>query len=301
MKTLPSGMQTDLDSGATTHCFCWKITCKDATVLGFTDHDNDLTFDSVTYEAEAALSASALDQSVSLNVDSADAIGAIQSDVISEEDLAGGKFDDAEVIVYRVDWSNTTKRIILFRGSIGNVSRRRIAFTAELRSLSHYLNQPLGRIYSKYCDTDLGSSRCGINLNSGTYKVTADVSVVSNRRQFQSTTSGILAKDNGYYNYGFVEFTSGDNDGQKMEIKSFTKVGSVAYFELWEALPYDIVSGDDFIAVVGCGKSVEICKAKFDNVINFQGFPLMPGTDRLLKVARKRNANTGGSLRNGGE
>ena len=48
---IPAGLQSHLETRETTLCWCWKITKTDNTVLGFTNHDRDLTFGSVTYEA----------------------------------------------------------------------------------------------------------------------------------------------------------------------------------------------------------------------------------------------------------
>ena len=58
MKTLPPGLQSHLDSGATTLCWCWKLTRRDGAVQGFTDHDVSVVFDSVAYAATTGFTAS---------------------------------------------------------------------------------------------------------------------------------------------------------------------------------------------------------------------------------------------------
>ena len=55
MKNLSSALQAHLDSGATTLAWCWRLTRRDGTRLGFTDHDRDIAFDATTYEAAANL------------------------------------------------------------------------------------------------------------------------------------------------------------------------------------------------------------------------------------------------------
>jgi len=42
--------------------------------------------------------------------------------------------------------------------------------------------------------------------------------------------------------------------------------------------------GDTYTAKPGCDKSAEICKTKFDNFINFGGFPDVPGQDRIAST-----------------
>ncbi len=47
----------------------------------------------------------------------------------------------------------------------------------------------------------------------------------------------------------------------------------------------------------GCDKRVDTCRLKFDNLLNFQGFPDIPGEDWLLVGAASAGANAGGSRR----
>ena len=58
MKALPEALSLHLATGATTLCWCWRLTRADGTRLGFTDHDRDLTFDGTTFEAAAGFTAS---------------------------------------------------------------------------------------------------------------------------------------------------------------------------------------------------------------------------------------------------
>ncbi len=48
----------------------------------------------------------------------------------------------------------------------------------------------------------------------------------------------------------------------------------------------DIQVGDTFDVIAGCRKRLtEDCKVKFNNVLNFQGEPHLPGIDRLTAMA----------------
>jgi hypothetical protein len=49
MKTLPSGLQAHLSSGATTLAWCWRVMRADGAVYGFTDHDRDIDFDATSF------------------------------------------------------------------------------------------------------------------------------------------------------------------------------------------------------------------------------------------------------------
>ena len=45
---------------------------------------------------------------------------------------------------------------------------------------------------------------------------------------------------------------------------------------------YPIQVGDAFTIRPGCDKTFATCQAKFDNAINFRGFPHVPGNDQVL-------------------
>ena len=298
VKTLPAGMQTDLDAGATTHCLCWKVTRTDAVVMGFTDHDKDLTFDSVTFIAASGLSASAIKNSTNMSVDDMETIGALISTAITEDDILKKRYDNAAVTVYRVDWSNVTKRVIIFSGFLGAVTRGRLYFKAEVRSLSEVLNQPTGEVYQKTCRVDLFDSRCAVAIGSNPdYQRTGTVAGVFSNRLFWTTTGVIIALASDWFTAGKITFTSGNNNGQSAEVKSHIKQtgGTEAWLDLWELMPKPIVIGDSFTITAGCDKTIETCKAKFNNVVNFRGFPRMPGQDVVLALASKKDKNDGSS------
>ena len=140
MKTLPAGMQEHLDSGATSLCHCWKLTLSSGAVSGFTSHDRDLTIDGVIYSALSGFEAGVIEASLGLNVDDLEVIGALSAVSLNETDLAAGKFDNAEIELYRVNWQNVSQRIIIASGNLGEVTRGPVGFRAEMRGLAHHLN-----------------------------------------------------------------------------------------------------------------------------------------------------------------
>jgi hypothetical protein len=95
VRALPTGLQSHLDSGATTLCWCWRITRNDGVDFGFTDHDRGLVFDATTFEAASGFTGTEISGAVGLNVDTLDVESAITSDRLSEDDLVAGLFDNA--------------------------------------------------------------------------------------------------------------------------------------------------------------------------------------------------------------
>ena len=170
MKSLSAALQAHLDSGTTTLAWCWRIERADGVVFGFTDHDRPLAFGGVTYEPESGFAASEIRSGADLAVDAQDAEGVLTSDTITETDILDGRWDNAAVEVWRVNWSAVSQRVLMRRGAIGQVRRGRLAFVAEVRSLAHVLNQTVGRTFQHACDAELGDARCGVDLDDPAFQ-----------------------------------------------------------------------------------------------------------------------------------
>ncbi len=285
MKELPEGMQEHLNSGATTLCWCWKMERRDGLVQGFTDHDRALAFDGVIYEAMAGFTASELQESVGLSVDNLEVQGAVTSDRLSEADLQAGLYDDAQVEIYRVNWSNTEQRILMRSGSLGEVRRSDRSFVAEVRGLSHYLQQPQGRLFQYACDADLGDVKCGIDLTGPAYRGVGTIAAVVNARRFNVTGFSEFATQ--WFERGQLQFESGLNAGIAFEVRRHDVIVELVVVELWSAPTRDVVVGDAITLTAGCDKVLATCRDKFSNVANYRGFPHIPGNDFVTAYARQ--------------
>lgn len=290
MKTLPAGLQTHLDSGTTTLAWCWKITRSDGAVFGFTDHDLALTFAGTTFEPESGFVPSEIRAAQDFSVDAQDVEGALSSDRITETDILDGRWDNAEVEVWRVNWASTDQRVLMRRGNLGDIRRGRTSFVAEVRSLAHWLNQTVGRTYQFSCDADLGDARCGVNLASPLWSASGTVATLSGSRGFSAAALGSFATDT--FTLGVISWTSGANAGRKAEIASFAS----GVITLFEAPVRPIAVGDAFTATAGCDKQFATCSAKFGNGVNFRGFPHMPGEEAVLRYPNQGDSNNGAPL-----
>lgn len=284
MKSLLPSLQAHLDTGATTLAWCWRITRNDGTAFGFTDHDRDLAFDGTTFEAATGFTASEIKDALGLSVDNLEVSSALKSDRLNEDDLAAGLYDDAAIEIWRVNWADTTQRVLMRSGSLGEVSRSGSAFTAEVRGLAHYLQQPKGRLFQSGCDADLGDTSCTVDLTNPAFRGAGSVIAAANNRQF--TASGLDTYASGWFTRGLVTFTSGANAGRAQEVKRHTLAGSTASIELWQPMALAIAPGDDVTITAGCDKQFSTCQARFANAVNFRGFPHMPGSDYVLAIAR---------------
>ncbi len=200
MKLLSAELQAHLDSGATTLCWCWRLTRRDGIVLGFTDHDRDLVFDGTTFEAAAGFTATEIKEAVGLGVDNLEVEGALQSGRLDEAQLAAGLFDDARIEIFRVNWNATSQRVLMRIGSLGEVSAAASAFTAEVRGLAHYLGQPKGRLFqftlrrrSRRRALRRGDGLAGVPWRSARSTPSADPASSSHPGSMPTAAAGSLA------------------------------------------------------------------------------------------------------------
>jgi uncharacterized phage protein (TIGR02218 family) len=294
LRTLPEGLQDHLDSGATTLCWCWRLTRADGVKLGFTDHDRDLNFDGTNFEAASGFTATEIASSIGLNVDNLEVEGALKSNRLSEADLIAGLYDNATVEIFRVNWADPSLRVLMQYGNLGEVVRGQTHFKAELRGLAHELNQPKGRIIQPTCDADLGDARCTIDLEDPAFKGEGTVAEIIDERRFLA--SGLDAFDADWFTRGLLTWTSGGNAGCKSEVKLHSKSGSFVTIELWQATAEAVAEADGFTVTAGCDKEGRTCFEKFANLDNFRGFPHVPGVDFALAVPGRGKKNDGRSM-----
>ena len=282
-----------LKSGATTICRCWLVERRDGVALGFTDHDRDIAFEGMNFVADGGMTAAQLSQSSGLSVDNTEALGVLSHASISEAEIAAGRFDGAEVQIWLVAWTDPDARTLLFRGSIGDITRAEGAFQADLRGLSEALNQPRGRVYHPDCNAVLGDSACGVDLSQTGYFADLSVTAVEDARVFRF--ENIAGYEPGWFESGRLEVLSGGAKGLSGPIKRDDIGHEFRVIHLWDTLGSSVIAGDLVRVTAGCGRRMETCRLKFNNFLNFRGFPHLPGDDWLMTYPRQGQGNSGGS------
>jgi uncharacterized phage protein (TIGR02218 family) len=275
VKTISSGLAQHLAGEVTTLATCWQITRRDGEVQGFTDHLRDLEVDGVTYGAASGYTRTAIRGTADLAVDNLDVESVFSDDGITEEDLRAGRYDFAEVRMFLVNYENLGQGILkLRRGWLGEVTIRDGMYVAELRGMTQRLQMTVGEVYAPDCSADLGDARCGVDLAALEEGGTVDA--VTSATAFETT----LAQATGWYDGGELAWIGGANAGQTVAVRSWdAATGTLSLF-----LPalYPMQADDAFTIRPGCDKTFATCQAKFDNAVNFRGFPHVPGTDQVL-------------------
>lgn len=265
---------------ATTRCRLWRLQRADGQVFGFTDHDCDLHVEGLIYRANSGFTASALQQVSGLAVDNTEVAGALTASAISEEDLAAGRYDGAEVRIWLADWSNLGERQEIFRGTLGEITRRGAAFSAEIRGLSEPLNQQAGQVYSRGCSAVLGDRRCKFDLDRVGYRHDCAIENID-REGRVFLFAGFAEIADRWFDNGRLEVMSGAAKGLSAMIKTDRNTSEKRRIELWQGICARLEKGDEIRLWAGCDKRAETCRTKFSNFVNFRGFPHLPGDDWL--------------------
>jgi len=274
MKSLAPALLAHYQLPVTTIATCWKCTLKDLSILGFTNYVRDLVVDGRTYLASSGYKPSAVQTSSQLNVDNMEVEGVLDNTVIREIDLITGVWDYAQIEIFEVNYMNPLDGINVLRtGTLGQIGIRRNTFVAELRGLLQGLQQPVGRSFGINCDADFGDSRCGINL--ATWTSSGSITSITGGRDVTCS----LLQPSWSYSGGLITMTSGVATGLTTGIKSNPEPGHII---LYEPFPFTPAIADTFTIKAGCDKSVKTCGDDYSNVVNFRGFPNLPGQDRLI-------------------
>lgn len=293
------------------HATCWKVERADGTVtLYVTDHDTSLDVVESnasyyqggstiqTFSPASGFIPTARQFSGQLKDQNAELLGLIAAAAITTNDLWAGHWRDAKITEYLVDWRFPWAGPLRTRVYwVDDVEFDSENWVAQVSGLSRWLKQSVGRRYSKFCDAELGDSRCGKDISAWT-AVGCTVKLVDAdepRRKFTCTTAGNanLATTNRYRD-GRCEWTAGDNDDVTAQIKvqdnyRFLSPDNVVDIELWLPAPFDISVGDVCTLYPGCDKlpghsdTGGDCKNTYDNLVNFRGFQFVPGNDRMLQ------------------
>jgi uncharacterized phage protein (TIGR02218 family) len=277
MRPVTTNLNAHLQGEVTTLATCWKITRTDGVVKTFTDLDRDIVFASLTYLSIAGFTPSSVETKDNFSVDNVEVQGMFQTGYITAPDLLAGKYDFAEVEIFLVNYADIAQgRMMLRRGRLGEVTMQKDTFVAELRGLAESLQQTIGELYQPSCRAILGDNECKAILTGFTFSGT--VATVTSALIF---TSNALTQAAGYFTGGQIMWTSGSNNGLKMEVKEFASKQVV----LAQAMPYAIQVGNAFQIISGCDKTHQTCISKFNNIVNFRGEPFVPGTDAISKTA----------------
>lgn len=291
-RTLGGPLAAHIATRTHTRCAMLRLDLADGTSIGVTDHDRDLDFDlgdgSITYSAATGILPSDVKLSAGFDADNFEVTGPI-AETVTREAVLGGRFNRARARLFQVNWKSLGSGAIkILTGDVADARVEGGKFVLAITSDIARFNQVVGSVITPYCATDFGSALCGLTPEEISATVTAATSDLS----FTVSFTGSYADD--YFNLGTVEFLTGALAGTApIEIFDWTSAGAVTLFVPAAEAP---AIGDTLSIKRGCSRlrssddaSVPTCMS-YGNILNFRGFPEVPGTDQVLKYAVPGNS-----------
>jgi len=277
MRILSKPLREKLDAGVTHFCHCWRITRRDGTQIGLTDHDARLTFDRGDFLPDAGISVSAIDMHVGLNAPQPEITGALSSPHLQAGDLRRGLYDDAAFELWLVDWQSPDNRLLLLAGHFGAMRHSEGRFHVALRHASDGLRQNRGRLYQKTCDAVLGDTRCHAAIDKPPFTQSAEILSANGASLVLAETGD---RPDGWFMHGVLR----NQAGKKFIIREDKKIAKRRHIALWQDVTDLIGAGDGVTLIAGCDRRLATCRDKFSNAINFQGFPDLADDGALIHI-----------------
>lgn len=285
MKTIPIGLAPEYTAGTSRLGYLLRIQRTDGVVKAFTSALRDVTISGVVYSGKSGLDVSSLVSRAGLAVDNISLTCLNNGELFLVNDIVAGRWKLAKWLLSEYNVANPTAGINpLLGGTVGGIDFDDVNITADLRAVQQYLqNATISYVTSKTCRAELGNSRCKVNLAPFTFAAT-----VTTAGQ-QIITATALTQDDDYFGNGNIRWLTGDNAGIRVQVKEF----AAGVLTLNTPMFFAVQAGDTFEAVAGCRKrhdrtlqnlsGISDCLDKFDNVLNNQSDPHLPGEDALIK------------------
>jgi hypothetical protein len=200
MRTVPAPLFAVLTSQAARVDTAWLVVRTDGQRFGFTSSDTSFVYNGDTYTPANGFNGSAIVSKADVSVDNMEC-QVLESTLITESDLKGGKWANAEVQVFWICPDHPEYGIVPLRGGmLGEIVMKEGQFTTQLRSLFQQMQQPFGYFYTLQCGAQLGDPRCGVKLDAPTWQPNTSYRL----GLLSDATIGAVVKptvDNGFWYY----------------------------------------------------------------------------------------------------
>lgn len=254
------------------------ITLFGGTIIRLTSADIDITFGGNTFQSRSIqFERSAVKSSVGVTVDSlsltlyGDATTLVNNQPLMKS-ATDGAFDGATIKLERAfmqTWGVVVGTLFQFIGRVAQIEIGRSEVRAQVNSNLELLNIQMPRnTYQPGCINTLYDTACALARTA----VTSSTLSGSTR---QAINCG-LANAAGFFDLGYVTYTSGANAGVRKTVKTYVP----GQLTLMSPLPNLPAVADTFNAFAGCNKTQATCTA-LGNLPRFRGMPYIPASDLL--------------------
>lgn len=287
-----------------TRVVCVRIEAISGLTLRFIAYPHDLEMSNgEVYQSDSGYEPTALSATASLSPDVIDLQGIFDAAGISRDQLISGVMDNAKAYAFATSWATPVEdEEPIGKFLLGKTRIQDDRYVIEKMHLIDALGESVGRTVGPKCpwtvfdetlDGDVipyQRSRCTGPRSAqdgpllADYKVTGTVTHVTSQKVWRDSSRAEAA---GYFDYGSVLWTGGDNAGlRSQEIKSHAADGTITQFM---ATYYPVQVGDTYELSPGCdGIRSGDCKTKFNNTVNYGGF-----ADIITSTAYNKHGTNG--------
>lgn len=280
MKKIPIQLLDSYSKPGRSTTFLVRIEDDSDVVWGFTNLDKQIRFDDgageVVYTPTQELYPQNIENTSDMSADNTELHGWF--DTAMEESVLAGKFTNAKVSLYRVQYLNLSYGYeVVAYGLVGTIDysadkngQRKL----EWKGYTDILKDKQNDLFSLTCRNRFGDDRCKMPF---IWESGAVGDVVDNRSRFFVTG---IARPDDYFTLGILEFLSGPNKGYEVEIEQWTADGRAV---LSFVTPYVVDSGVQVRMRQDCMKTEAACIA-YHNIVNMNAEHLTPTQDQSLMV-----------------
>lgn len=178
--------------------------------------------------------------------------------------------DGAQVKVLRSfmsTYGTVVGSLVQFAGIVAQVDAGRTQAKVKVQSNLQLLNIQMPKnVWQPTCINNLYQSPCNLA------RVAVAGAVTTGSTGLTINCSGTASTQaNGYFNLGYITFTSGANNGVTRTIKAY----SSGAFTMMNPFPNAPATNDTFNAFIGCDRQLSTCQA-YGNSARFRGMPYVP-------------------------
>lgn len=279
MRQVSDKMAALLESNQFVIAELYTITTIQGNEYRYTNYDYSLIVDGKAYLFNGPIiERDSLSYKIGIELDSLSVTVSINDDVMLDslpflQAVHNGQLDGARFKLERVfmdpkhPFDTSAGTIKLFDGLIVEPDFTRTALQFSVKPDLDVLSVQMPRdLYQPSCKNTLFDIRCGLNREE--HAVFATVEDDSTLSRIVCT----IAKPQGYFTQGVVEFTAGLNASLKRTIRLHEN-GSLLLTLPLTQMPE---IGETIKVYPGCDKTMDTCSIRFNNLERFRGEPFVP-------------------------
>lgn len=255
----------------------YEIEFEDNTHKRFTSASKNITFDGDVYNAVPISRADSKQEGTvkvgQLRVTAQ--LGNLTDSLIDINKIRHRRtLDRAELKLYQVDLNDKANYQLFFNGFTGRVMVTNTMLEVNFRDIFFLMKQKIpANTFSRSCPWGFGSDECTLTLS--TIKTSGTAEAGGDDRLIIDTS---ITEDEGYFNRGFIEITSGNTNGERSTVINYDGSGN---FLCLTPFSEPIGSGVTFDVYPHCQKTRKRCEDFFSNSDNFRGFTHIPRPEEL--------------------